>query len=101
MTYAEFSNACTAGTLPGDASPLLRSLYEDHRGDWDTAHTIAQGIPSRDGSRVHAYLHRKEGDIGNANYWYGRANVTAPAGPLEDEWEALAREFTSQGPGLA
>ena len=94
MTYADFTTACTAGTLPHDASPLLRSLYEDRRGDWDTAHTIAQDIPSRDGSRVHAYLHRKEGDIGNANYWYGRANARAPESSLDDEWEALAHEFT-------
>ena len=95
MTYTEFIDACDAGALPGDASQLLRSLFEDRRDDWDTAHTIAQTIPTREGSRVHAYLHRKEGDIGNANYWYSRAGVSAPGGTLDAEWDALAREFTT------
>lgn len=44
-----------------------------------------------DGAWVHAYLHRKEGDLANARYWYGRANRPAFAGPLEDEWEQLVR----------
>ena len=95
MTYSEFTAACAARTLAADAAPLLRSLYEDHRGDWDAAHAIAQGIPTRDGSRAHAYLHRKEGDINNANYWYSRANATAPSCSLDDEWETLARAFTT------
>lgn len=88
-------NACETGVLPDDASALLRSLYQDRRGDWDTAHTIAQEIPTRDGSRVHAYLHRKEGDIGNANYWYAKAGATAPGGSLDGEWDSLVREFTA------
>lgn len=94
MNYSEFVEACTNGTLPNDASDLLKSLYEDRRGDWDTAHSIAQTIHTDDGSLVHAYLHREEGDIGNSNYWYTRAGSSAPDVPLEEEWETLARRYT-------
>ncbi len=94
MTYSAFMQACEAGTLPASESDLLQSLYEDKRGDWDTAHSIAQQIPTKDGSRVHAYLHRKEGDLGNANYWYSRAGEPAPTTGLDSEWDDLARRFT-------
>ena len=59
-------------------------------GDWDTAHSIAQDIPDSNGSRVHAYLHRKEGDQTNASYWYSRAGKPKPAISLEQEWEQIA-----------
>jgi len=94
MSYSEFARACQNGTLPESVSDLLRSLYEDRRGDWDTAHAIAQQIPGRDGSRVHAYLHRKEGDLGNANYWYSRAGESAPGSSLDEEWDELAHRYT-------
>jgi hypothetical protein len=94
MTYDEFLEACDHGSLTTDAPELLRSLYEDRRGDWDEAHSIAQKILSQDGSLVHAYLHRKEGDLGNADYWYSRADTAAPGLSLPEEWEHLARKFT-------
>ena len=94
MTYEDFLTSCRDAALPETASELLRSLYEDRRGDWDTAHAIAQQIPGRDGSRVHAYLHRKEGDLGNANYWYSRAGESAPGSSLDEEWDELAHRYT-------
>lgn len=95
MIYKEFIAACESGSLePEGTDPLLVSLYEDKRGDWDSAHTIAQSIHTTAGSRVHAYLHREEGDLSNAGYWYSKAGTTAPNITLEAEWEALAREFT-------
>lgn len=95
MTYDEFMQACEAGTLADEAPPLLRSLWLDHGGRWDEAHAIAQEIHTREGSLLHAYLHRKEGDLGNANYWYSRANASAPSLTLGEEWEQLARSFSS------
>jgi len=85
-------------TLSGDAPPpglpdLLRALWLDTKGDFDGAHRIAQDDDSSDGARVHAYLHRKEGDLGNASYWYRRAGSAAPAGSLVAEWEALAERL--------
>jgi len=98
MSFAELqlSVARDAGP-PADCSDALRALWHDARGDWEGAHACAQDDHSRDGSWVHAYLHRKEGDSGNAGYWYARAGRTAPSRgtTLEVEWEAIARALTS------
>jgi hypothetical protein len=59
-------------------------------GDWDSAHRLAQNEPSRDGSWVHAYLHRVEGDLGNASYWYHNAGKRMPDNSLDEEWEYIA-----------
>ena len=78
---------------PASASLAVQALWHDARGDWDRAHQCAQDEPGRDGSWVHAYLHRKEGDLGNAGYWYSRAGKSTPPRdtPLDAEWEQIAR----------
>ena len=65
-------------------------LWQDAAGHWDTAHELAQSDEGPDGAWVHAYLHRKEGDIGNAGYWYRRAGQAPFTGSLEAEWEEIA-----------
>lgn len=69
----------------------LQALWHDARGDWERAHELCQRAKSRDGDWVHAYLHRKEGDPGNAGYWYARAGRPMPAATveLETEWAKL------------
>jgi hypothetical protein len=74
-----------AATLP----PLLHALWHDAHCDWASAHALAQDVDTPDGARVHAYLHRKEGDTFNANYWYRRAGHPPFTGPLEAEWTAI------------
>jgi hypothetical protein len=71
----------------------LQSLWHDGRGEWDKAHDVAQDINTPDGSWIHAYLHRKEGDRSNAKYWYNRANRTMPTYSLEQEWEEMVIVF--------
>ena len=98
MTLDQFVALCddTAIKIDGAAIPdsqLLLSLWHDRRGHWVVAHEIAQSIPTEQGSALHAYLHREEGDISNAQYWYGRAGRRMPDSSLEDEWTALSREF--------
>ena len=78
------------GTAPEDIPPMLQSLLLDAAGDWDSAHRLAQNEPGQDGSWVHAYLHRKEGDLGNAGYWYRNAGKKMPDLSLEEEWEYIA-----------
>ena len=75
---------------------LARALKLDRDGDWDSAHTIVQGIDSPDSYWIHAYLHRKEGALGNSNYWYRRANKTMPEYDLDQEWNELYEYITSQ-----
>jgi hypothetical protein len=96
MTLAELDAAVAArAPLPPDAPPLLRALWFDATGDWERAHAVAQDVHTPEGSWLHAYLHRKEGDLDNAGYWYRRAGRPVARGPLGDEWRALATAFTS------
>ena len=78
---------------PAPPEGALAALWWEARGDWARAHEAAQADPSRAGSAVHAYLHRKEPDPDNARYWYARAGRPAATGPLAEEWAALVREL--------
>jgi len=89
MTLAEFK-ATLSSTMPPAVRPLLVALWHDARGDWEQAHRVAQEIDDRHGAWVHAYLHRKEGDLGNAAYWYGRADQPAATDALDAEWARVA-----------
>ncbi len=87
-----FRRSIEAGHPP-DGPPLLLALWHDARGDWDEAHRIAQGIESADAAKIHAYLHRREGDLGNARYWYQRARCRESTDSLESEWLRLVAPF--------
>ena len=89
MTFADFRQTLENDSPPADLTPALVALWHDGRGDWDAAHNVAQDIAGSTGAWIHAYLHRKEGDHGNANYWYARASKPAAKGSLENEWEAI------------
>jgi hypothetical protein len=91
LTYQNFEKLCSEKVPPEGLNPLLLAMWYDFHGDWDTAHSIAQDIPNSDGSWIHAYLHRKEGDLSNASYWYSRAGKSKPDITLEQEWEQITR----------
>ena len=93
MTRAEFDAMASLPDPPAALPEILKSLWWDRKGDWDTAHRIAQDIATVQGSAVHAYLHRKEGDLGNASYWYHRAGRPEGKGSLSDEWDRLVSEM--------
>src|SRR6187551_687252 len=76
---------------PAGLSPALQALWWDAKGDWNEAHERAQEREDAAGMRVHAYLHRKEGDLSNAGYWYRRSGTTAPALTLDEEWDEMVR----------
>lgn len=89
MTFDQYRASLAHSKPPAGLSPLLQALWFDAKGDWNQAHQIAQDISSRDGSWVHAFLHRKEGDLSNASYWYHQANRSVPSLSLEQEWESI------------
>jgi hypothetical protein len=91
MTVEEFKRALHDAAPPDGVNAPLRGLWHDARGDWDAAHRLAQDVDDDDGAWVHAYLHRKEGDAGNAAYWYERAHQAVATDALDSEWERLAR----------
>ena len=80
--------------LPDAAlSPQLKSLWYDGKGNWQQAHNQVDHLNDQSSAWVHAYLHRKEGDTWNADYWYRRAGKSRPDISLEEEWEHLLLEF--------
>ncbi len=79
-----------------DWSPIQKALWFDKKGDWKTAHDLVDRLDGTAAAHVHAYLHRKEGDLWNAGYWYNRAKQPVFTGPLESEWEELLRRFFAQ-----
>lgn len=90
MTLDEFMDTTRSPEPPGGIGQALVALWHDARGDWEAAHRLAQDLEDRDGAWVHAYLHRRQGDLGNAAYWYRRALRPVGAGPIEEEWERIA-----------
>ena len=78
-------------------SGALLALWWAGRGEWDKAHAVAQETDGAEGAWVHAMLHRKEGDLGNAGYWYRRAGRRVATGEVEAEWEAMAGELLGEG----
>jgi hypothetical protein len=93
MSFDEYINSIDADRPPSGLSETLTSLWWDRKGDWNRAHGIAQDIPTVQGSAVHAYLHREEGVLWNADYWYARAGRTRPDIPLDAEWRQLVEEM--------
>lgn len=89
MNVNEFRESVRQQTPPEGLSAPLTALWWDLKGDWAQAHTMVDELETRDGMAVHAYLHRKEGSVGNADYWYARAGRTFHRPALEDEWSAL------------
>ena len=90
MDLAAFRATLSAAEPPPALSHALRALWLDARGNWDGAHDAAQADEGGEGDWVHAYLHRKEGDNGNAAYWYRRAGKPVCRTPLDEEWAAIA-----------
>jgi hypothetical protein len=93
MNFEEFQKTLSANYPPEKISVYLQSLWYDARGDWNKAHEIIQDVEDKTASWIHAYLHRKEGDIGNADYWYYKADKKRPDLSIEKEWENIVQEL--------
>ena len=90
MDITGFRQSLNNSAPPDGLGAALEGLWWDAKGDWTRAHESAQRDEGPDGSWVHGYLHRKQGDLSNAKYWYRRADRAAAYGDFEKEWEAIA-----------
>src|SRR5215471_12471373 len=97
MNLDEFRQSLTATEPPANISLALAGLWWDAKGDWKRAHESAQQDEGVEGSWVHAYLHRKEGDRSNAAYWYNRAGRRPSESGLEEEWKEIAIALLAAG----
>ncbi|MDQ8187955.1 hypothetical protein [Pelagicoccus sp. SDUM812002] len=97
MNLQEFTESVESDAAPEGMDGALSALWWDAKGDWNQAHEHAQDAGNREGDWVHAYLHRKEGDEGNAGYWYSRASQPFFEGSLADEWRHIAGTLLGEG----
>ena len=90
MDLPTFKQSLDQDAPPAGLGPALAALWHAAKGDWDQAHRRAQAEDGADGAWVHAYLHRVEGELANAGYWYRRAGKPPSAAPLKQEWGEIA-----------
>ena len=93
MTLAQFQDCLAQPKPPAGLVPALAALWWAGKDEWDKAHRIVMDESGKDCAWVHAYLHRKEGDLDNARYWYRRAQRPAVSGSFPDEWNAIAQSL--------
>ncbi len=91
MTLAAFKRSLVGPTPPAALTPALAALWWARQGKWDKAHEIVMNDEGKDCAWVHAYLHRVEGDLANAGYWYVQADRPVASQELNMEWEAIAQ----------
>jgi hypothetical protein len=96
-TVETFKHSLHSDRPPEQVSVYLQSLWHERKGQWDKAHGLVDHLEERKAARVHAYLHRREGDASNAMYWYRRAGIAWPAQSMDLEWEELVKYFIEEG----
>ena len=89
MDYASFERSLAENDPPAGSEPLLQAMWFERKGNWKRAHEIAQDINNADAAWVHAYLHRREGDLPNAGYWYRQARRPVERGEMDEEWRTI------------
>jgi hypothetical protein len=93
VTAADLARSATPGSEPpAQLDAITRTLWFAKAGRWEEAHDLCQDLPDPAGAWIHAWLHREEGDLGNAAYWYARAHQPVPPKDLSlaDEWRQIA-----------
>ena len=93
MTFPAFRRSLAGANPPSDLSPALAALWWAGKDAWDKAHEIVMDNGGSGCAWVHAHLHRVEGDLGNARYWYSQARRSTSTSPPAAEWEAIVREL--------
>jgi len=96
MQFEAFNNAVSGNEPPAGLNQYALSMWYDAKGDWEKAHQLVQDVPGETAAWIHAYLHRKEGDKGNAAYWYRLAGKDMPAYSLEKEWKEIVQSVLQE-----
>lgn len=92
----EFDTSLEQSTPPAGLSTPLQALWWEKKGDWTRAHDLVNELETPDAMAVHAHLHRREGDLSNADYWYRRASRAHFRDKLEEEWQALVEALLTR-----
>jgi hypothetical protein len=89
MTPADFARSLSKRHPPAAYAPALQALWFAAKDDWKAAHDIVMAHDDKDCAWVHAHLHRLEGDLDNARYWYRRAGKRPATGAFDAERDAI------------
>ena len=95
MRLAEFKLSLSETKPPAGVAPAVAALWWAAKEDWERAHHLVMDEDGKDCAWVHAYLHRIEGDLENARYWYRQAGRPVAQGKLQAEWDAIANSLLS------
>ena len=95
MNLHDFISSTSQLHPPEEISVYLTSLWHDAKGNWEKAHDVIQELEDKTASWIHAYLHRKEGDLWNSDYWYSKAGRKRPSVSLEEEWKDISASVIS------
>lgn len=96
MNEQEFTQSLDEKQPPEKVNVFLQALWWENKGNWQKAHELIEHVDGLEASWVHAYLHRKEGDAWNADYWYRRAGKSRPSGTIAEEWQSLVNYFINK-----
>ena len=98
MTVDQFRATLADDSPPETLTAPLKAMWQVAKGNWEAAHSLAQAIEDETGSWIHAHLHRHEGDLGNAGYWYRRASQPIAQDSLAAEWTRIVSSLLGAGP---
>ena len=98
QNVTDYKKSLSSSSPPETLSVYLEALWYDAKNDWNKAHLTIQDVSDKTASWIHAYLHRKEGDIANADYWYSRAGKKRPDISLGEEWEHIVKALLPPSP---
>lgn len=98
MNITALQQSLSADSPPPGVSDYIKALWYDANNDWKKAHELIQDLPDKNAWWIHAYMHRKEGDISNADYWYSKAGKKRPVVSLNEEWEQIASALLQSYP---
>lgn len=91
-----FLDSLRNASPPPGLTGLPLAVWHGLREEWDAAHEIAQDDHTADGAWVHAWLHRIEGDLGNAGYWYRQAGRPRATDSTRLEGERIAASLLAR-----
>lgn len=94
MDIQDFIDSVDESNVAKKLNVQQQALWWDSKGDWRKAHDLIDQLSDPVSAHIHAYLHRVEGDLWNARYWYSKAKKVEFAGSLQEEWESLVRLYS-------
>lgn len=93
MNFSEFLRQLQSTDMPTQTNPSFMALWHLYRRDLDEAHELIQHLDQALPCLIHGFIHKTEGDHGNASYWYRRGGLSKNNMEYDEEWLTLAERL--------